>query len=209
MIERSGIMGMVNITEWDVIGEDEFASMVFDSGVLIKDFDPTNFTEPDAEDILCVTSGNITHNFTHNIVNLADDVNNIHIQPKETVITTGYTNPTITFTALSCTAAMFKFMAAFASTSGNKTSPVMEVDTDNDFQDVALVLKCVGGGLAAIALSNALSTGGISLTTTKGGKGTFNVTITGYGSIATPSVIPVDYYSIPASTGTASTGTGA
>jgi hypothetical protein len=104
---------------------------------------------------------------------------------------------------------MFKFMAAFASTSGNKTSPVMEVDTDNDFQNVALVLKCVGGGLAAIALSNALSTGGISLTTTKGGKGTFNVTITGYGSIATPSVIPVDYYSIPASTGTASTGTGA
>ena len=201
-------MGMLNITEWDIITEEQFASMVFDSGVIVKDFDPTTFTVPDADDILCVTSGNITHSFSHTIVNLADDVNNIHIQPKETTITTGDTNPTISFTALDCTKEMFKFLSGFASISGNKVTPVMEVDTENDFQDLALVLKCVGGGLAAIALSNALSTGGISLTTTKGGKGTFSCTITGYGSIDTPSKIPVDYYAIPASSGT-TTGTGA
>lgn len=191
-------MGMLNITEWDIITEEQFASMVFDSGVIVKGFDPTTFTTPDADDILCVTSGNITHNFSHTIVNLADDVNNIHIQPKETVVVTGYTNPTITFTALDCTPEMFKFLLGFADKTGNKVAPKMTVDTDSDFQNLALILKRVGGGLAAIALSNALSTGGISLTTTKGGKGTFSVTVTGYGSIDSPSTIPVEYYSIPA-----------
>lgn len=191
-------MGMVNVLDWDVITQAEFASMVFDSGIIVKNFNPATFTTPSANDILCVTSGNITHNFKHTIVNLADDVNNLHISPKETVVVTGYENPTISFTALDCTPEMFKFLLGFATKSGNTVTPNMTVDTDADFTDLALILKRVGGGLAAITLSNALSTGGISLTTTKGGKGTFSVTITGYGTIESPSVIPVGYYSIPA-----------
>ena len=74
----------------------------------------------------------------------------------------------------------------------------METDQSADFQNLALVLHRVGGGFAAIMLSNALSTGGISLTTQKGGKGTFQVTITGYGTLASPTALPVEYYAIPA-----------
>lgn len=191
-------MGILNITDWDVITEQQFASMAFDSGVLVKNFNPSTFTAPTASDILCVTRDNISHNFTPTIVNLADGVNNIHILPKETVIVTGYENPTITFTALDCTAEMLKFLAGFATKEGAKVTPAMIVDVENDFTNLALILKRVGGGFVAIALSNALSTGGISLTTSKGATGTFSVTITGYGSIASPSKIPVDYYAIPA-----------
>jgi hypothetical protein len=190
-------MGILNITDWDVISQEEFATMVFDSGVVVKNFNPSTFTAPTASDILCVTSGNITHNFKHNIVNFAEDVNNIHILPKETTAVTGYDNPTIGFTALSCTPDMFKFLLGFAQKTGGKVEPKMTVDTATDFVDLALVLKRIDGGLVAIALSNALSTGGISITTTKGGKGTFSVTITGYGTIANPQKIPVDYYSFP------------
>lgn len=191
-------MGMINLPEWDLITQDEFASMVFDSGIIVKNFNPATFTQPSASDILCATSGNITHNFSLTMTNLAEDVNNIHILPKETQIVTGYENPTITFTALKCTSEMFKFLLGCATKTGNKVAPRFNVNTETDFQNLALVLRRVGGGLAAIMLSNALSTGGISLTTTKGGKGTFQVTITGYGTIAAPSVIPVEYYSIPA-----------
>ncbi len=191
-------MGMVNVLDWDVITQEEFASMVFDSGVIVKNFNPSTFTTPSASDILCATSGNIGHNFNLTTVNLAEDVNNIHILPKETLVVTGYENPTITFTALKCTAEMFKFLLGFATKTGNKVAPRFNTNTETDFQNLALILKRVGGGLAAIMLSNALSTGGISLTTQKGGKGTFQVTITGYGTIEAPSVIPVEYYSIPA-----------
>lgn len=191
-------MGMVNVLDWDIITQEEFASMAFDSGVIVKNFNPATFTTPSASDILCATTGNITHNFSLTTVNLAEDVNNIHILPKETVVVTGYESPTIGFTALNCTSEMFKFLLGFADKEGNKVSPRFTTDTTNDFTNLALVLKRVGGGLAAIMLSNALSTGGISITTQKGGKGTFQVTITGYGTIEAPSKMPVEYYSIPA-----------
>ena len=191
-------MSLVNPMAWDVISQAEFAQMTFDSGVIVKNFNPATFTTPSASDILAVTTGNITHNFKLTTVNLAEDVNNIHILPKETQIVTGYENPTISFTALNCTPEMIKFLLGFATKSGSKISPTMEVDPANDFQSLALVLMCVGGGFVAIALSNAISTGGIALTTQKGGKDSFNVTITGYGSLAAPTVLPVDYYAVPA-----------
>lgn len=191
-------MAMVNPMAWDVISQAEFAGMTFDSGVIVKNFNPATFTAPSADDILAVTTGNITHNFNLTTVNLAEDVNNIHILPKETLVVTGYENPTISFTALNCTAEMIKFMLGFATKTGTKIAPRMTTNTDTDFQNIALVLMCVGGGFVAISLSNALSTGGISLTTQKGGKDTFSVTITGYGSIEAPTVIPVEYYAVPA-----------
>lgn len=188
----------VNIQEWDVITYEQFASMPFDSAMLIKNFNPSTFTKPSASDILCVTRDAISHNMKPTIVNLAEGVNNIHILPKETVVVTGYENPQITFTAIGCNADFLKFVLGFASKSGNKVSPSMLANSETDFQNVALVIKCVGGGFVAVTLDNALSTGGISFTANKGQTGSFSCTIEGFGSINDPTKIPVDYYAFPA-----------
>lgn len=187
----------MNITQWSIIPEDKFLSMEFDSGLLVKNFDPDNFSTPSASDILCTTTGNITHTYNPQRVNLATDVNNIHIEPKELEVMTGYEKPTIGFTALNATPAFLKFLAGHADIddqNANHIVPRMNVK-QADFEGIALIMMLVGGGFAAVSLSNALSTGGISLTTQKGGKGTMQVTISGYGSISNQSKIPVDYYS--------------
>lgn len=58
------------------------------------------------------------------------------------------------------------------------------------------------GGLVAIKLANALSTGGFSLQTSKNGKGQISVTLTGHVSIEAQSVMPMEFYSIdPATSG--------
>ena len=193
----------MNITQWSIIPEDKFLSMEFDSGLLVKNFNPANFSTPSASDILCTTSGNITHTYNPQRVNLATDVNNIHIEPKELEVMTGYDKPTIGFTALNATPAFLKFLAGHAdidNDNANHVVPRMQVK-DADFEGIALIMMLVGGGFAAVALSNALSTGGISLTTQKGGKGTMQVTISGYGSISNQAKIPVDYYSTADSSG--------
>jgi hypothetical protein len=51
------------------------------------------------------------------------------------------------------------------------------------------------GGYAAIKLLNALSSGGLSIQTTKRGKGQTAVTLTGYVSINAQGVVPMEFYS--------------
>lgn len=51
------------------------------------------------------------------------------------------------------------------------------------------------GGLVAIKLLNALSTGGFSLQTTKKGKGQFSMELTGHVSLTAQSVVPMVFYS--------------
>ena len=50
------------------------------------------------------------------------------------------------------------------------------------------------GGWVAVKLMNALSTGGISLQTTKSGKGQTSVTLTGHVSIDAQDVVPMEFY---------------
>ena len=54
------------------------------------------------------------------------------------------------------------------------------------------------GGAYAIKLMNALSTGGMSVQSTKNGKGTNAVTLTGHVSIEAQEVVPMEFYDIPA-----------
>ena len=65
---------------------------------------------------------------------------------------------------------------------------------DTDFADVWWVGDLSDGGLCAIRLINALSTGGMSLQTTKDGKGQISVTLGGHYSINNQDVVPMEFY---------------
>jgi hypothetical protein len=64
-----------------------------------------------------------------------------------------------------------------------------------DFADVWWVGDRTDGGMVAICLKDALSTGGFTLQTTKNGKGQFSVELTGHVSIETQDVMPMEFYS--------------
>ena len=64
-----------------------------------------------------------------------------------------------------------------------------------DFADIWWVGDRADGGLVAVKLINALSTGGLSLQTTKNGKGQVSIELTGHVSINAQDTMPMEWYS--------------
>lgn len=183
-----------DITQWNRVSEDAFNNFAYDAGILVKNFDPTSFTPPTDEDILCTTSGNITASMTATMSNLGDDVNGIHGQFKELEILESWA-ATIGFTALEVNASQLKMAlgAADLTTDGHGVKPRMFLRS-SDFTNIALILFKIGGGMTAVVLSNALSTGGVSITTSKSGKANLAVTMTGFQSINAQSEAAMTFY---------------
>ena len=188
---------MINITDWSVITQADFDAMQFDSGFIVKDFDPTNFTVPDHDDIIDITSGNIGYTLTPTLVDLGSDVNNLHGVFKELQYISQWSGGQLTYTSLRFNTEAYKRNLGAADITGNKVAPRMYL-SNADFVNIAWVGKLVGGGLAAIVMKNAMSTGGVSITTTKDGKGTNSVTMTGFMSISDQNSVPAEFYAIPA-----------
>lgn len=186
---------MINITEWNAITLEDFAAMQFDSGFIVKDFDPDTFTVPTHDDIVDVTTGNIGFTLTPTLVDLGSDVNNLHGVHKELQYLSQWSGGQLTYTSLKFSAESYKRNLGAADISGNKVKPRMYLD-NADFENIAWVGKLVGGGLAAIVLKNAMSTGGVNITTSKDGKGTSSVTMTGFMSIENQEDVPAEFYAI-------------
>jgi hypothetical protein len=68
------------------------------------------------------------------------------------------------------------------------------LDHEKDFADIWWVGDRADGGMAAICLKNALSTGGFSLQTTKNGKGQIACELTGHVSINAQDTMPMEFY---------------
>ena len=187
---------MINIRDWQTITEADFDEMQFDSGFICKNFDPSTFEIPDEDDIIDVTSGNISFTLTPTIVDLGSDVNGSHGVYKELQYLSSWSGAQLTYTSLKFSTAAFKRNLGAAVVSGTKVSPRLYLD-NSDFENIAWVGKLVSGGFAAIVLKNALSTGGINITSSKDGKGTNSVTMTGFMSISDENSVPAEFYAVP------------
>lgn len=185
---------MLNITEWSKISAEAFKSFEFDSGMLIRNFKPETVKAPADADIICTTTGNISASLTPTINNLGDDVNNLHGTFSELAYITAWT-AAMSFTALEMNADTFKLALGAADTEGDKTSARMYLKAE-DFENITLVMRLVGGGLAAVELTNALSTGGLSISTSKESKGQLSVSMTGFMSMAAQDKPPMNFYTI-------------
>ena len=196
-------MAMVNLMDFDILQESDFNAMVFDSGILVKDFDPDNYTPPAEGDVSVVTSGDITVNDAVTSVNLGDDVNNIFFQYLELQVVTGKQAATIGVTALKFdTEGLRKALgAADIDQSDSRKVTTRLYYKDTDFENMTFLMHRVDGGYVAVVMNKALSTGGLAITATKGGKGRMALTFTGYRSINDKTKGEIDYY---VSTGTSS-----
>lgn len=189
------------------VSSDAMETLQLDAGVLLSTFDPANPTEPESANIIATTSGGIQANCTPTYSDFGEDVDNLPNNMKEFKhldsweCTMAFTN--IKFNA---TNAVWALGAADKTTTAATTgqNPTRAYDKivprrslqQTDFADLWWVGDKVNGGAFAVKLKNALSTGGMSIQTTKNGKGTYSMTLTGHVSINAQDTMPMEFYDI-------------
>jgi hypothetical protein len=179
--------------KFTAVSQSTFAELQTDAGVLLKNFDPASPDLVDS-DIICATTGGINPTCTPTFSDYGEDIDNVPNGMKEFKRIDGY-ECGLSFTALNVTAEVIRMSlgAADIDASTGKITPRKDLK-DEDFSDVWWVGDRTDGGLVAVCLKNALSTGGFSLQTTKNGKGQLSVTLSGHVSITAQKEMPMEFY---------------
>lgn len=178
------------------IPQDTFENLQLDAGVLLKNFDPETAAEPEDEDIITATTGGINISCVPTYSDMGEDVDNC---PKNMLELKKLENweCKISFTALDASAENIALALGAADVSGDKVTPRRTLKP-SDFSDVWWVGDTASGGMVAVKLMNALSSGGFSFQTTKNGKGQLSVELMGHVSLAAQDVMPMEFYSASA-----------
>lgn len=182
--------------KFTVIPQSTFEEMQLDAGVLLKQFNPSTPSAPEDEDIICATTGGINASCVPTYSDMGEDVDNCPNNTKELKHLDGW-ECMMSFTSLGTSPASIRLALGAAdidSADSTKITPRKDLK-DADFSDVWWVGDRADGGMVAICLKNALSTGGFTLQTTKNGKGQVSVELTGHVSIASQNTMPMEFYS--------------
>lgn len=183
------------------ISSDAFDALQLDAGVLLSEFDPANpYVAPTDETIIATTTGGINPTCAPTYSDFAEDVDNAPNNMKEFKHLDGW-DCAMGFTSIKFNAAntAWALGAAETTTLGNgvkKIVPRRDL-AQSDFKDLWWVGDKANGGAYAVRLINALSTGGLNIQSTKNGKGTNQMTITGHFSINAQNQVPMEFYDIP------------
>jgi hypothetical protein len=176
-----------------VIPQDTFQALQLDAGVLLRNFDPDEPAVADA-DIICATTGGINAVCQPTFSDLGEDVDNCPNGMKELMNLDTWAC-SLGFTALNMSPEGIKLALGVADIVNQEITPRMSLQ-QTDFTDaIWWVGDKANGGFVAVKLLNALSTGGLSIQTTKRGKGQTAVTLSGHFSINAQDVVPMKFYS--------------
>lgn len=178
-----------------VIPQDTFEGLQLDAGVLLKTFNPAQPAAPADADIICATTGGINVSCVPEYADLGEDVDNCPNGMMELKKLSGWTC-TLSTTSLGTSPELIRLAlgAADVTASSGKIVPRRDLK-QTDFSDLWWVGDRADGGMVAVKLMNALSTGGFSLQTTKNGKGQISIELTGHVSIDAQDVVPMEFYS--------------
>ena len=185
------------MARFTVIPESTFDDLQTDAGVLLTTFNPAQPAAPADADIVCATTGGINVSCVPTYSDYGEDVDNCPNNMKELKHLDGW-ECKISTTCLGTSPALIKLALGAADIDGTNTSmitPRKDLE-QTDFADLWWVGDKADGGLVAVKLINALSTGGFTLQTTKNGKGQISLELTGHVSIDAQSVMPMVFYSI-------------
>ena len=181
--------------KFTVIPQNTFDALQTDAGVLLNSFDPSNPIAPPDQTIICATTGGINVACVPTYSDYGEDIDNVPNNMKELKHLDGW-ECTLTTTGLGTSPALIKLALGAADIDGTtKIVPRRDLE-QTDFADLWWVGDKADGGLVAVKVINALSTGGFTLQTTKNGKGQISLTITGHVSINAQSTMPMEFYSM-------------
>lgn len=175
------------------IPQDTFENLQLDAGVLLHTFDPESAAEPADEDIITATTGGINITCIPTYSDMGEDVDNCPANMLELKKLESW-ECKIAFTALDASAENIALALGAADVSGDKVTPRRTLSA-SDFKDVWWVGDTASGGMVAVKLMNALSSGGFSFQTSKNGKGQLSVELMGHVSLAAQDVMPMEFYS--------------
>lgn len=182
--------------QFTVIPQSTFDDLQLDAGILLKTFNPAQPAVVD-DNIICATTGGIQVSCVPTYSDFGEDVDNCPNNTKELKHLDSW-ECTISTTALAATPETIKLALGAADIDGtDETKVVPRRDLEQtDFTDLWWVGDRADGGLVAVKVLNALSTGGFSLQTTKNGKGQVSLTLTGHVSINAQNVMPMEFYAV-------------
>ena len=177
------------------VSEDAFKEIQLEAGLLLNKFDPTGVTEVLDADIVCATTGGIEVSCKATYSDYGEDIDNVPTNMLEFKQLDGW-ECTMAFTALNASADVIKLAlgAADITAESGKITPRMTLNTTADVADNWWVGDRSDGGFVAVKLAKALSTEGVTLKTSKKGKGQLSCTLTGHVSIAAQDVVPMEFY---------------
>lgn len=182
-----------------VIPQDTFNDLQVNAGVLLKNFDIAMQTISDS-DIITATTGGIHVICTPTYSDFFEDVDNAPNNTKEGKHLDGW-DCRLETTSLNVSVEGIKFALGAADLgTGNTFKIIPRADLDQgDFEDaIWWVGDRADGGLVAVKLLNALSTGGFDLQTGKNSKGQVTLSITGHVAVNAQTVVPMEFYSLDA-----------
>lgn len=175
------------------IPKNTFDALQLDAGVLLSNFDPATAAEPEDADIICATTGGINPTCIPTYSDMGEDVDNCPVNMMELKKLDSW-ECKIAFTALGTSVELIQLALGAADVTDTKITPRRNVEI-KDFRDIWWVGDKANGGMVAIKLINALSTGGLTLQTTKNGKGQISVELSGHVSIDNQDTMPMEFYS--------------
>ena len=179
-----------------VIPQDTFNALQMDAGVLLRRFNPAAPAAPADEDIICATTGGVNPSCIPTYSDLGEDVDNVPVNMKELKHLDSWECKLAT-TSLGTSPELIRMALGAADINAETSAIVPRANLEQtDFSDIWWVGDRADGGLVAVQIKNALSTGGFSLQTTKNGKGQITLEITGHVSISAQSVVPMVFYSM-------------
>ena len=174
------------------VSENAFKEIQLEAGLILNKFDPTGVTDVEDADIVCATTGGIEIACKPQFTDYGEDVDNVPTNMLEFKEVDSW-DCSIAFTALNASANVIKLALGAADIDGNKITPRFDLK-DGDTNDIWWVGERADGGFAACCLKNALSTEGLTLKTSKKGKGQLSCTLTGHVSITAQDVVPMEFY---------------
>lgn len=179
-----------------VIPQDTFDALQLDAGVLLKTFNPASPSAPADADIICATTGGITVSCVPTFSDLGSDVDNVPNNMKEFKHLDSW-DCKISTSSLGTSPELIKMSLGCADIDAQTSAIIPRRDlSQNDFASIWWVGDRADGGLVAVQLKNALATSGFSLKTTKNGKGTIGLELTGHVSINAQDEMPMVFYSL-------------
>lgn len=178
-----------------VIPQNTFDALQMDAGVLLKTFNPSSPKKPADADIICATSGGVNPTCVPTYSDFGEDVDNVPVNMMEFKHLDSW-ECKLSTTGLGTSPELIQMSLGVADIGSNKMQVIPRADLkQTDFKDIWWVGDKANGGFVAIQIKNALSTGGFSLQTTKNGKGTVAIEITGHVSINAQKDVPMVFYS--------------
>ena len=174
------------------VSQETFKEIQMEAGLILSKFDPTGATDVEDADIVCATTGGIEIACKPTFTDYGEDIDNVPTNMLEFKEVDGW-DCSIAFTALNASANVIKLALGAADVEGNKIAPRFDM-TKGDTADIWWVGERADGGFVACCLKNALSTEGLTLKTSKKGKGQLSCTLTGHVSITAQDVVPMEFY---------------